>query len=132
MGYTIHCIEKIIFIIRKNNVLHQYIQLIRIVVLVYNIQSQALNWLRFMNCHHVHFGINVMDGKLTTSPSENGNEQQMYDDVFIYLQKQKYRKDVSKDYKRVVRRRAESFILRDRRVTAKKRVKSIIGSQLIS
>ena len=42
----------------------------------------------------------VMDGKLTTPPPENGNEQQLYDDVFIYLQKQEYRKDVSKDYKK--------------------------------
>ena len=50
-----------------------------------------------------------MDGKLTTPPPENGNEQQLYDDVFIYLQKQEYRKDVSKDYKRVMRRQRASF-----------------------
>ena len=64
-----------------------------------------------------------MDGKLTTPP-ENGNEQQLYDDVFMYLQKQEYRKDidVSKDYKRVVRRRAESFILRDGFVYLKRKM----------
>ena len=63
-----------------------------------------------------------MDGKLTTPPPENGNEQQLYDDVFIDMQKQQYGKDVSKDYKRVVRRRAESFILRDGFVYLKRKM----------
>ena len=37
-----------------------------------------------MNCHHVHFGINVMDGKLTTPPPEMElSSSCMYDDVFI-------------------------------------------------
>ena len=63
-----------------------------------------------------------MDGKLTTPPPENGNEQQLYDDVFMYLQKHEYRKDASKDYKRVVRRRTESFILRDGFVYLKRKM----------